>query len=116
MTTITRGNTTITLTAEEIHSIMQKEHRQEVYWKYEDAVKECEEEGWISFDSWAENESGAEYASLEDARSDFIEKLTGDYLEEEELYDRSPGHFRSYADYDDDVLILAEYFGYKKEE
>lgn len=115
MTSITRNGEQIALTAEEIRSIMEKEHRTAIRFMYEDAVKDCEEEGWISFSTW--NDVGfATYASEEDAKADFIEKLTDDYIEQEKLYERDPEHFRSYKDYDSDVLALAEDFDYRTEE
>ena len=112
MATIIRDGKPITLTAEEIRSVLQDEHRTAVRLMYEDAVKECEEEGWISFDGWASVSFGS-YSSAEDARSDFIEKLTEDYIEEEELYERDPEHYRRYMDYTDDVLDLAEDLEYR---
>ena len=113
--TIMREGKPITLTAEEVRSIVADEHRSEIRYSYEDAVKECEEEGWICFDSFANTEAGATYDNEDDARSDFIEKLTDDYIEQEELYDRDPEHFRNYPDYTEDVLTLAEDFGYRTE-
>ena len=113
--TIMREGKPITLTDEEIRSIVADEHRSGIRYNYEDAVKECEEEGWIRFDSFADTEAGATYTSEDDARSDFIEKLTDDYIEQEELYDRDPEHFRNYPDYTEDVLTLAEDFGYRTE-
>ena len=109
-------NEKIVLTDEEVRSVLSEHHRTGIRYQYEDAVSECESEGWISFESWSSTEIGAEYSSEADARNDFIEKLTDDYLESEELYERDPEHFRSYPDYTEDVLELAEDFGYRTKE
>lgn len=115
MATITREGKTITLTDEEIRSILHDEHRTAIRFMYEDAVKECEEEKWISFSPYFDCEF-AEYVSEADARADFIEKLTDDYIEADELYERDPEHYRRYTDAIDDVLKLAEDFGYRIDE
>jgi len=114
MYTINRDGKDIILTDEEVRDILRREHEEDIRYEYENAVQFAEEEKQISFDSWQECDF-AGYESEADARADFIEKLTEDYLEQEELYERDPNGFRAH-DFNDDVLELAEDLGYRKEE
>lgn len=108
--TITR---TITLTDEEIRSIVQEEHRKDIRYEVEQTVQVAEEDGIISFSCWA-SVPFSEYTSEEDARSDFIDMVTNGILENEKLYDHNPSPF-SY-NYDDEVYDEAKYCGYLKGE
>ena len=85
--TIERDGKTYELTDEEIRFIIAAEHEKDIRYEYAEAVSRCEEENWISFESWSECSFGT-YASENEAREDFIDKLTEDYLEQEELYER----------------------------
>lgn len=112
MATIIRNGQEIKLTNEEIRSIIQEEHRNDVRFEYEQAVQVAEEDDMISFAGYADCEF-SDYSSEADAREDFIDKLTDDFLEEEEMYERDPHSFRSH-DYEEDVLDLANDLGYMK--
>lgn len=111
MATIMRNGTKIELTPDEIHCIMQEEHRKDVAYEVECEVEMQEGEGWISFESW--EESGQEYDSSSDARADFIERITADIIEREELYDNDPNGY--HADVPDIVTDFARDMGYAKE-
>lgn len=110
---IMRDGKKITLTDEEIRSLMAEEHKKDIRYEYEFAVQIAEEDGLISFDNW-ETVGFAEYKSIDDARSDFIDKLTEDYLETEYLYERDPSGFRQH-DFSNDVYELAKDLDYGRE-
>ena len=102
---IMRDGNAYTLTDLEILSVRKEEHRKDIRCAYDDAVQICEDNEWISFASWADGNHG-EYCSEDDFRSDYIDKLTEDYLDREDLYDYDPDGFRSH-DYVADVLDFA---------
>jgi len=104
--TIKRDGKIYKLTDEEIRSIIAAEHKKDVRYEYEEAVKRCEEEDWISFASWNECEFGT-YSSENDAREDFIDKLTEDYIENEDLYERNPHQLYNH-DFEEDVMDFAK--------
>lgn len=112
MNTIYRNGIAIELTDEEVRSIREDEHRKDIEYEFTEAVSRCLDEGWISFSDWSK--SGSEYSSEDDARTDFIAKLTEDYLEQEELYEYSPLRLHNH-DFDSDVMDLAPDFGYRNE-
>ncbi len=104
--TIKRDGKTYELTDEEIRFIIAAEHEKDIRYEYAEAVSRCEEENWISFESWSECSFGT-YSSENEAREDFIDKLTEDYLEQEELYERNPNQLYNY-DFDEDVIDFAK--------
>lgn len=105
MATIIREGKEIKLTEEEIRSIVHDEHVSDIRYEIECALSIEEEEGTISFDSFASCPCG-DYASPSDAREDFIEECIETILQQEELYDRSPYTY-SY-NYTDLVLETAK--------
>ena len=113
MATIIREGKHFTLTEEELLAIRQEEHRQDIRYEYEEAVRLCEEEGWISFSTWDDG-NHCEWDSEDDYRQGIIDYLTDSYLEAEYLYDRDPDGYRSH-DFTDDVLFTAEDEGIRKE-
>ena len=109
---IIREGKRITLTPEELLEITRDEHRKDVEIDVEDEVALQVDEGWISFDSWAE--CGSEDADADDARTDFIARIVEDILEQEELYDRDPHGYR--PDIESLVAYYAKDMGFDRTE
>ena len=105
MATIIREGKEIRLTDEEVRSIVHDEHVADIRYEIECALSFEEEDGTVSFDSFASCPCG-DYASPSDAREDFIEECVQTILQQEDYYDHTPYTY-SY-DYTEIVLSTAE--------
>lgn len=110
--TITRNGMEIVLTADEIRSLIADEHKKDIRYEVECATKQMEEDGEISFNDY-ETVGFADYSSSDDARSDFIDKLTEDILEREEMYSNDSSDHVTH-DFTNEVLDFADDIGYRK--
>ena len=106
---IIRNGIKIKLTDDEIRSVLRSKHTEEIRFEVEDAMKEAEENGWISFDSWQDCPF-ADYSSESDAREDFIEYIIEHVLESEENDYCYPDRY--IPNYGDLVADNADDFGY----
>ena len=109
MATIKRNGTEIKLTDEEVRSILEEKHLEDLRYEIEEQLNLDEDNGFIRFDTWKECEC-AEYASAHDAREDFIEKCIEDALETEDIYGYSPTFHA--PDIEGIVKDNAEYLGF----
>jgi len=110
----TRDNgETVTLTNKELDFIREHLHKADVLAEVENAVKCAEDNGDVSFASFADCYF-AHYSSEEDARADLIEYVADSIIEEDNLYERNPDPF--IKDYEEVVLETAEDLGFRVEQ
>ena len=116
MATIIRNGQQIELTEEEIRQIRDEEHRKDIRYEVEEALRLAEENEDISFDSWQECPC-ADYESQADAREDFINEITEKILNDEDIMEEhAPDGYRYCPDYDSEVYDTAKDYGYLREE
>ena len=112
---IVRDGKEIELTQDEVREVVRKEHENDVRYEIENSLSVYEEDGVISFENWQDC-TLAEYSSLEDARSDFVECILEHLLDLEDTDERNPLRSPCSHDYDSEVYDTAKDFGFLKGE